>query len=131
MAFRKRWQGVPKWLRIVIYTVLGIVGLAAMGLVFGYGIQLLWNWLMPRLFHAGEITFWEAIGIFVLARILFGGIGGSSDSKKSKERKEHKAHPEGKEETKEEPEGMEYYDVWWEREGKRAFEEFAKKKQDG
>ena len=44
-------------------------------------VKLLWNWLLPPLFGVRQITFWQGLGILVLARILFGGIGrhGSSD----------------------------------------------------
>lgn len=36
----------------------------------------LWNWLVPSLFGLGMIGFWQAAGILVLARILFGWRGG-------------------------------------------------------
>ena len=38
----------------------------------------LWNWLMPSLFGFGTLTFLKALGIFALARLLFGsrGFGG-------------------------------------------------------
>jgi hypothetical protein len=36
----------------------------------------LWNALMPHLFQLPEITFWQALGLFVLSRVLFGGAGG-------------------------------------------------------
>lgn len=31
----------------------------------------LWNWLMPVIFGLTEITFWQALGINILAGILF------------------------------------------------------------
>jgi hypothetical protein len=36
----------------------------------------LWNWLLPPLFGWRQITFWQALGILLLCRILFGRIGG-------------------------------------------------------
>ena len=39
-------------------------------------VLLLWNWLLPPLFGWREITFWQAVGILALCRILFGGFGG-------------------------------------------------------
>ena len=36
----------------------------------------LWNWLLPPLFGWHAITFWQAVGILALCRILFGRIGG-------------------------------------------------------
>jgi hypothetical protein len=49
--------------------------------VGGEIVKLLWNWLLPPLFNVHQITFWQGLGILILARILFGGIGrhGSSD----------------------------------------------------
>ena len=41
-------------------------------LVFGFVVKGLWNWLVPPLFHLPAITFWQAIGLVVLTRILFG-----------------------------------------------------------
>lgn len=35
----------------------------------------LWNWLAPALFAARAITFWQALGVLVLSKILFGGFG--------------------------------------------------------
>ncbi|MCI1639725.1 MAG: hypothetical protein LKI42_00415 [Bacteroidales bacterium] len=43
-------------------------------LVLGLVIMLLWNAIIPGMFGIPEITFWKAIGLFILARILFGGI---------------------------------------------------------
>ena len=36
----------------------------------------LWNWLLPPLFGWRQITFWQALGLLVLCRILFGGVSG-------------------------------------------------------
>lgn len=40
---------------------------------FSAAVMLLWNWLMPSIFGLAMINFWQALGILVLARILFGG----------------------------------------------------------
>jgi hypothetical protein len=36
----------------------------------------LWNWLLPTLFGWRLITFWQAVGLLALCRVLFGGFGG-------------------------------------------------------
>ena len=36
----------------------------------------LWNWLLPPLFGWHEITFWRAVGLLALCRLLFGSFGG-------------------------------------------------------
>jgi hypothetical protein len=44
--------------------------------VFGFIVMGLWNWLGPAVFGARTITFWQALGILVLSKILFGGFRG-------------------------------------------------------
>jgi len=41
----------------------------------GEVVRHLWNWLLPPLFGWRQITFWQALGILALCRILFGGFG--------------------------------------------------------
>ncbi len=62
--------------RIVSLTILGLVGAVIIAFLFGYFVMLLWNWLLPPLLHAGTINYWQAFGIVILAKILFGGMGG-------------------------------------------------------
>jgi Ca2+/H+ antiporter, TMEM165/GDT1 family len=38
--------------------------------------MLLWNALLPAILGVGTITFWQALGILVLSKILFGGFSG-------------------------------------------------------
>ena len=38
-------------------------------------VMLLWNSVLPFVFAIKAITFWQAAGIFVLSRILFGNFG--------------------------------------------------------
>jgi hypothetical protein len=55
------------------------IGLAVTAGIFllGYAVMELWNWLMPILFTgAAIITYWQAMGILVLSKILFGGFRG-------------------------------------------------------
>ncbi len=44
--------------------------------IFGEIVMHLWNWLLPMLFGWHQISFWQALGLLVLCRILFGGVGG-------------------------------------------------------
>lgn len=48
-------------------------GIIAMGALTGLVIMSLWNWMMPAIFGLGVITFWQAIGLFILGRLLVGG----------------------------------------------------------
>lgn len=41
--------------------------------LFSLVLMLLWNALIPDIFRLGPITYWQALGLLVLAKILFGG----------------------------------------------------------
>jgi hypothetical protein len=45
-------------------------------LIGGELVMHLWNWLLPPLFGWKLITFWQAVGLLALCRILFGGVSG-------------------------------------------------------
>lgn len=54
-------------------------GIAALLAIISYVVMELWNNLLPEILHAGTINFWQAMGIFILCKILFGfgkGSGG-------------------------------------------------------
>ncbi len=53
----------------------GMIGVMAVA-VFGFLVMSLWNWLAPSVFGLRAITFWQAIGILILSKILFGGFRG-------------------------------------------------------
>ena len=58
----------------------------AMALFIWLGGELvmhLWNWLLPTLFGWREITFWQAVGLLALCRILFGGWSGGGHGPRS------------------------------------------------
>lgn len=48
--------------------------LVAFATVFGALVMVLWNWLMPCIFGLPELTFWQAVGLLVLCKLLFGGV---------------------------------------------------------
>jgi len=54
----------------------GVVFVAAAIFVLGTASMYLWNWLVPDLFHGPFITFWQALGLVMLSRILFRGFFG-------------------------------------------------------
>ena len=52
-----------------IMYIIGLVILLVM--LLGMPLQLLWNWLMPNLFNLPYISFWQAVGLNLMATILF------------------------------------------------------------
>jgi hypothetical protein len=55
---------------------LAILAIALFIWIGGEVVMHLWNWLLPALFGWRLITFWQALGLLILCRILFGGWGG-------------------------------------------------------
>lgn len=41
-----------------------------------YAVMWLWNTILPGVIGVKAITYWQAAGIFVLSKILFGHFGG-------------------------------------------------------
>jgi hypothetical protein len=63
---RKRWYWIAP---------LAIVGVFVAAFIGGEVVMHLWNWLLPPLFGWRTLTFWQALGLLALCRILFGGLG--------------------------------------------------------
>jgi hypothetical protein len=59
-------------------TVLKYVGFGILGVAFiigvTFGVQALWNWLIPELFNGPVLTFWQTAGLFILSKILLTGV---------------------------------------------------------
>lgn len=59
---------LKKAVKFVFFAVLFMVAAVLL-------TQLLWNWLVPSLFHGPVIGYGQTLGLLVLSRILFGGFG--------------------------------------------------------
>jgi hypothetical protein len=62
--------------RLIFIVPLAILGMLLVIIVGGEIVLHLWNWLLPSLFGWRQITFWQAVGLLTLCRILFGGVSG-------------------------------------------------------
>jgi hypothetical protein len=72
MILRSRKETKMKSYRV--WKVLkGIVFVVVVAVALGFVVRELWNSLVPGLFHGPLITYWQALGLFVLSKILFGG----------------------------------------------------------
>lgn len=65
----------PRWIRLIFFAPLAMLGIAVFAFIGGEVVRLLWNWLLPSLFGWPQVTFWQALGLLALCRILFGGLG--------------------------------------------------------
>ncbi|HTQ36701.1 MAG TPA: hypothetical protein VMH77_06670 [Steroidobacteraceae bacterium] len=61
----KRGFWIARAVKIVVIVAV------ALG-VLGFFTMQLWNWLVPALFAGPVVTYWQALGLLVLARLLFG-----------------------------------------------------------
>lgn len=62
--------------RFIFIVPLAILGMLLVIVIGGEIVLRLWNWLLPSLFGWRQITFWQAVGLLTLCRILFGGVSG-------------------------------------------------------
>jgi hypothetical protein len=70
----------------------GIGIMLAMYAVFGVVVMLLWNVLMTQIFGLMELNYLQAVGILVLGRLLFGGLGGGWHDRSRGEGRHHLFH---------------------------------------
>ncbi|MCD6447228.1 MAG: hypothetical protein J7L40_03580 [Candidatus Marinimicrobia bacterium] len=117
------YHPAKKIVLIIGGTILGI----GVAILVGFIIMWLWNGLMPKLFNLPMITYWQGLGMGLLGRLLFGGIGGgnSKDSSSKRKGKQRMSHCEDAYET-----DWEKYDKWWEKEGKKSYDEFDKEPEE-
>jgi hypothetical protein len=55
---------------------LAIIGFLAMTAVFGTVTMYLWNALLPSIAGLPIINWYQAVGLLILCRVLFGGVSG-------------------------------------------------------
>jgi len=67
-------RGKSFWIKRAIFIPIAI---AAGITLFGFIVMHLWNCILPGVIGVTTITFWQALGILVLAKILFGGMHGA------------------------------------------------------
>ena len=108
---------------IALHVLGGVVMAVVLGVLFGYFVMLLWNNLMPDLFGFKLLTYWQGLGLVIMARLLFGSHGFCKHGHRSgrfhhmKEGHACCCTNNNDEITKEE---------WWQNEGKFAFQEYLK-----
>jgi hypothetical protein len=61
-VFDRFFKGLMMLVMVVVLSVL-----------VGFVVEHLWNWLMPGIFGLRTITYWQALGLLLLSKILMGG----------------------------------------------------------
>lgn len=65
LGMKHFWFARAAKFAVILIVALGVVGAIVMSL---------WNWLVPSLFSGPMLTYWEALGLLLLSRLLFGGL---------------------------------------------------------
>ena len=73
MMCHRQERGKKFWIKRAIFFPIAI---AAGVFIFGSLVMFLWNGILPAVLGISTITFWQALGILVLSKILFGGFMG-------------------------------------------------------
>jgi hypothetical protein len=60
---------IARALKIALFVIVGVAA-------FGFIVMQLWNWLLPPIAGWHSIDFAQAVGLLILARLLFGGFRG-------------------------------------------------------
>jgi len=121
-----------KILRIIGMVLIGLVFVVLFALAFGFLIKWIWNLLMPDLFGLKEITYWQAFGMVILAKLLFGAFGSHHHDNWGKHHRPFHAWHGHFKRSQDEPwdkrnKQWKSYQKYWQDEGKSAFEAYVKK----
>ena len=121
--FSTRFSTMPKAAKFLVAMVGGLILVAVIGLALGFVVQFLWNRTIAAMFALPAISYWQAFGLFMLAKLFFGmGTGGGGSSHKRKKRH-------GRCSDVKSTDGSELVDdvkfkEYWQEEGKEAYEAY-------
>ncbi|MDC8004998.1 hypothetical protein POV27_13125 [Aureisphaera galaxeae] len=106
---------------IIGTIIFGGIFIAGLATLFAYIVMRLWNWLMPELFGLTTLSFWQAVGLIILFKLLLGcsGFGGKSSSKKSKHHSKKKSKTDFSK--------WKHYDQFWKEEGDEYFRKYIER----
>lgn len=105
-------------LEIVGMIIFGAIAITGLAILFGYVIMWLWNWLMPEIFGLTTLNYWQAVGLFILFKLLLGGCGrgrGGKGHKKSCKKSAHKS----------DFSKWKHYDKFWAEEGDKHYQQYV------
>src|SRR6056297_1356927 len=119
-------KSVKKGVKIFFFILLGI----SIAFMVGYIVMRLWNWLMPHLFGLPQVSYWEAVGVLILAKIIFGfGGGGSHNNKKKTKKKEFFTNR--CKSMRRDFSDWDHYDEFWKEEGEQAYKNYVERIKNG
>lgn len=131
--YRSSDSKAMKTLRIIGMVFVGLIFVVLFALVFGFLVKWIWNLLMPELFGLKEITYWQAFGMVVLAKLLFGAFGSHHHDRGDRHPRPffdwhgHFKRSEDDEPWSRKNKYWKHYKTYWQDEGKPAFEAYMRR----
>jgi hypothetical protein len=122
----RRCRGA-KVARIIGMTIVGVIFAVLFALVFGLLVKVLWNWLMPVIFGLPEIGYWQAFGLVVLAKLLFGAFGHHRHDDPHDHFHRHFEAKWHRWMGLDEPKEWKHFHQFWQDEGQAAFEAYIER----
>ena len=104
-------------IQIVGMIIFGAIAITGLAILLGFVIMWLWNWLMPAIFGLSVLTYWQAVGLFILFKLLVGGCGGG--------RSGGGRHKSSKGNSKSDFSKWKHYDQFWKEEGDVLYQEYV------
>lgn len=95
---------------LIVHLAFGLVLAATLALIFGWAVMFLWNAILPAVAPVRALTYWQGVGLLVLARLLVGGLGHGHHGGA-------KGHRHG--------EAWRKYDRWWQEIGQKSFDDYS------
>ena len=103
--------------------IFGAIAITLLAFLFGYVIMWLWNWLMPEIFGLTTLTYWQAVGLFILLKLLLGGCGSGGSCKKSSKKSNTSCESDSKTDFSK----WKHYDKFWKEEGDDCFKQYVER----
>jgi hypothetical protein len=110
--------------RILLGLTAATVGAIAVGLL----VEFLWNETIAALFGAAVVSFWQALGLFILAKLFFGFGGATRRLDRRRAKHATAGSTDGADDIGFADDAQ--FRVYWQAEGKQAYEAFRAAHED-
>lgn len=120
---------VEKFVRSAVKIVFIAILILVFILLFGYVFMRLWNWLMPDIFGLITLTYWQAIGLLIMAKLIFGGFEGRGPGK-NRWKSKNTGRTKSRWMCKDDFSDWKHYDTFWKEEGETAYKTYVETKEE-
>ena len=107
--------------RQVMWIAMGIMAAIIGVILLGFILQFLWNFALSPALNIPLIGFWQAVGIFLLAKLFFGFGASPGKGRRSRHRNKGSDRPDTRSQA---------FRSYWEHEGKAAFDAWSQSNEE-